>query len=117
MDENINKSINRIEGRILELVTYMDKFLDTLKELVPKAIEKEVVLKNGQIYRFNTSSKTKTYYLLQGDYQTWSLLNLDSRNTYWIKSQSYHITQNAIERDFIFCPDAIITVLTFDKGV
>jgi len=113
MDEKIKiiHEIEEIEKRILGMVEHMHNFAKALRKLVPKMIEEKVELVDGQIYRFNTSSKTKTYYLLQEDCQTWSLLNLKSRNTFWNSNQSYHIIQNVIQKDFILCPDAKIVVI------
>lgn len=107
MDEKISK----INEKIMGLVTYIENFAKALEKLVPIASEKkEIELTDGQIYRLIKFNLHEVYYLLQQDYQTWSLLNLESRNTYWISNHSYHDMQKVIQKDFILCPDVYIRV-------
>ena len=120
MDEII---IDETNERISALVSYLKTFADSLEKLRPKPIEKEVELKDGQIYKNQgtDSSYCNCYYLLikhQARENEWKLVSLRTTHQTW----SGWRTENSIKYDiknepFTLCPNAQITVLTFDKGI
>ena len=111
MDENM-KRIYEIDSKISELV----KLFEALKELVPKVIEKEVGLKDGQIYKCHAEGYAGTYYLLITDFDRWKLVNLSNPEQTWSNWRSAELTKSEIEKFFTLCPTAFIHVIRGDYG-
>ncbi len=117
MDEKIT-IIREIEGKISGMIQHMENFTKVLKELVPKVIEeKEIELKDGDIYRCHGAVYKGVYYLLirSPSKQLWKLVNLQSRIQSWGNWQQEYWVKKEIEKYFTLWPDAKIVVLTFDK--
>jgi hypothetical protein len=119
--KTIHEIERKISGTIQHIVLCVDELVVALKELVPKVIEEEVVLKNGQIYKNQgtNSSYSNCYYLLikhPGRENEWKLVSLKTTHQTWSgwrteKSMKYDIK----EEPFTLCPDAFIHVVPGDK--
>ena len=113
MDENM-KRIYEIDSKISELV----KLFEALKKLVPKVIEEEVGLRNGDIYKCHDGSYNGVYYLLirSPSLELWKLVNLQHCNQTWGNWQVEYWVKKEIEKHFTLCPTAFINVIRGDYG-
>ena len=111
MDE-ITKITNEIERKISGMIQHMENFTVALKELVPKVIEKEVGLKDGQIYKCcAVGNYNGIYYLLIQFNNQWELKNLSHPDRHWVSYINESHMKQKIKKDFILCPYAKIVVL------
>lgn len=104
-----------LERAIFEIKEYLEKFVVGLRELVPKAFEekeKEIILRNGDIYLHSTNSY---YYLLQQHEGNWKLINVRSPCCYWCGWLTPHEIIDELNRYFTLCPNAKIIVLDISK--
>ena len=69
--------------------------------------EKEVVLKDGQIYLNCTND---WYYVLHQHGCDWKLINIKYPSSYWQGWLSENQMRNEIQRRFTLCPSVTITV-------
>jgi hypothetical protein len=119
--KTINEIERKISGTIQHIVLCVDELVVALKELMPKAIEeKEIVLKDGQIYRHtDPGCFYGTYYLLivkRDKENKWKLVNLSNPEQTWSNWRSAELTKSEIEQYFTLCPTAFINVIRGDYG-
>jgi hypothetical protein len=124
MDE-ITKIRYEIDSEISVITSLMEQLDGAIKNL-PKAIEKEVELKDGDIYKYTLHKNLKdcktisdgVYYLLErvyGEKELWSLRNLKMRNVYWALKIPHYDMKRQLKRYFTLCPNAFIHVVPGDK--